>query len=70
MQPNACTVRTMRNDMAQAGSGAQHPRRRNGLPPEILEIMWPALQVGGASGTSCYSYSLEDLFVNSVALPA
>jgi len=27
-------------------------KKRNDLPPEILEIIWPALQVGGLSGMS------------------
>ncbi|KAE9372353.1 hypothetical protein N431DRAFT_439465 [Stipitochalara longipes BDJ] len=33
-------------------TGAEPPPRPNDLPPEILEIIWPALQVGGLSGMS------------------
>ena len=55
MQPNACAIRKVREDMVsseQSGANGEPPRRRNDLPPEILEIMWPALQVGGLSGMS------------------
>jgi len=54
MQPNACAIQKVKGDMTQSqpsGTGAE-PRRPNDLPPEILEIIWPALQVGGLSGMS------------------
>ncbi|KAJ5050460.1 uncharacterized protein L3040_002343 [Drepanopeziza brunnea f. sp. 'multigermtubi'] len=37
---------------AKSGAGGEAPRRRNDLPSEILEIVSPALRVGGLSGTS------------------
>jgi hypothetical protein len=52
MQPNICAIQKVKGDMAQpqpSGTGGE-PRRPNDLPPEILEIIWPALQVGGLSG--------------------
>ncbi|PSS12961.1 hypothetical protein M430DRAFT_143450 [Amorphotheca resinae ATCC 22711] len=54
MQPNACAVRKVAADMTGDGAnGEKDPRRsQNGLPPEILDIVWPALQVGGLSGMS------------------
>jgi hypothetical protein len=55
MQPNACAIRKVREDMVpseQSGANGEPPGRRNDLPPEILEILWPALQVGGLSGMS------------------
>jgi hypothetical protein len=55
MQPNACAVQKIKEDMApgqQSGAnGGGSPQRQNDLPPEIKEIIWPALQVGGLSGT-------------------
>jgi hypothetical protein len=54
MQPNACAIQKIKEDMApglQSGAnGGGSPRRQNDLPPEIKEIIWPALQVGGLSG--------------------
>jgi len=53
MQPNICAIQKVKGDMAQSQppkTGAEPPPRRNDLPPEILEIIWPALQVGGLSG--------------------
>ncbi|KAL2075298.1 hypothetical protein VTL71DRAFT_241 [Oculimacula yallundae] len=55
MQPNACAVKNFKDDMSQPsgpGESGEVPRRRNDLPPEILEIIVPALQVGGLSGLS------------------
>jgi hypothetical protein len=55
MQPNACAIRKVKEDMtkpsAESGANGESPQRRNDLPPEIIEIIWPALQVGGLSGT-------------------
>jgi hypothetical protein len=55
MQPNACTVRKIKEDMApgqeSGANGGGSPRGQNDLPPEIKEIIWPALQVGGLTGT-------------------
>jgi hypothetical protein len=54
MQPNACAIQKIKEDMApglQSGAnGGGSPRRQNDLPLEIKEIIWPALQVGGLSG--------------------
>jgi hypothetical protein len=64
MQPNACSVRRIKQDMTQQKSQsddgessfpeASRPPRRNGLPPEILQIIGPAFQVGGAVGRLFY----------------
>ncbi|CZS94483.1 uncharacterized protein RCO7_10089 [Rhynchosporium graminicola] len=37
---------------SRSGDRGEPPRRRNDLPPEILEIIVPALQIGGLSGMS------------------
>ena len=52
MQPNACAVRKVKEDMVRKGQDAeqQSPRRRNALPSEVMEIIVPALQVGGSAG--------------------
>ena len=55
MQPNACAIRKVKDDMTEkGGNGNGEPlpnrQRTERLPPEILEIMKPALQVGGLSG--------------------
>lgn len=52
MQPNACTVRRITDEMTGKGENGktERPERQNRLPPEILEIIQPALQVGGLSG--------------------
>ena len=54
MQPNACTVQKLKGDMAnpqQSGVNKDLSQRpRDDLPPEILEIIFPALQVGGLVG--------------------
>lgn len=53
MQPNVCTVKKVKDDMSQpsrTGESGEAPRRRNDLPPEVLDIIAPALQVGGISG--------------------
>ncbi|TVY84227.1 hypothetical protein LSUE1_G000540 [Lachnellula suecica] len=41
-------------DPARSGAsgGAAPPPRRNGLPPEIMEIVWPAIQYGALAGTT------------------
>ncbi|TVY91543.1 hypothetical protein LAWI1_G001747 [Lachnellula willkommii] len=36
---------------ASSSGGTEPPRRRNGLPPEILNIIWPAVQIGGLSAS-------------------
>ncbi len=55
MQPNACAIRKVQEDMTkpstESGANGGPPQHRNDLPPEIIEIIWPALQVGGLSGT-------------------
>lgn len=51
MQPNACAIRKVKDDMAKGAEGnGSLERPRDGLPPEILDVIWPALQVGGLSG--------------------
>jgi hypothetical protein len=54
MQPNACAIQKIKGDNTpgqQSGAnGGGSPQRQNDLPPEIKEIIWPALQVGGLSG--------------------
>jgi hypothetical protein len=55
MQPNACTVSKFKNDMAGKVAHQENPsnsQRDERLPPEILEIIKPALQVGALSGMS------------------
>ncbi|KUJ22205.1 uncharacterized protein LY89DRAFT_681491 [Mollisia scopiformis] len=55
MQPNACSIKKIKDDMTatpQSGEDSEGHRKRNGLPPEVIEIIWPALQVGGLSGLS------------------
>jgi hypothetical protein len=53
MQPNACAIRKVKDDITEkGGNGEPHskPQRDERLPPEILEILKPALQVGSLSG--------------------
>jgi len=52
MQPNACAVGKVKEDMVGKGQDEeqQSPRRRNDLPSEVMEIILPALQVGGSAG--------------------
>ena len=54
MQPNACSIKKIKDDMSQppssSGDSGDAPRRQNDLPPEVLDIIIPALQVGGISG--------------------
>jgi hypothetical protein len=51
MQLNACSVKRLKEDMGPQRPGdSEGPDEQNDLPPEILDIIWPALQVGGASG--------------------
>ncbi|TVY18407.1 hypothetical protein LARI1_G002667 [Lachnellula arida] len=57
MQPTPCTVQKIKDGMTDPGKpgatssgGTEPPRRTNGLPPEILNIIWPAVQIGGLSG--------------------
>ncbi|KAH7343019.1 hypothetical protein BKA65DRAFT_303336 [Rhexocercosporidium sp. MPI-PUGE-AT-0058] len=55
MQPNACSIKKIKDDMSQPskpGDSGDAPRRQNDLPPEVLEIIVPALQIGGISGMS------------------
>ncbi|KAH8806365.1 hypothetical protein F5882DRAFT_391836 [Hyaloscypha sp. PMI_1271] len=55
MQPNICAIQKVKGDMAQPQSSSREtgpPQSSDKLPPEILEIIWPALQVGGLSGMS------------------
>lgn len=59
MQPTPCTVQKIKDGMTDPGKpgagssssgGTEPPRRSYGLPPEILNIIWPAVQIGGLSG--------------------
>jgi hypothetical protein len=49
MQPTACTLRKLKGDMAGEEQKIEPGRQ---LSPEILEIIVPALKVGGISGMS------------------
>lgn len=66
MQPNACTVRKVKDDMIRKGGNGEDapPRSQERLPPEILDIIKPALQVGGLSGmlhSSILSLELQSI---------
>jgi len=58
MQPNVCTVQNLKEDMTgregkrerERERGNQPRRDHNELPPEILDIIVPALKVGGIAG--------------------
>ena len=53
MQPNVCAIQKVKGDMVEPPppkADGKPPRRQNALPPEVLDIIWPALQVGGLSG--------------------
>lgn len=53
MQPNACAIRKVKDDMTEKGGNGErpsNPQRNERLPPEILDIIKPALQVGCLSG--------------------
>jgi hypothetical protein len=69
MQPTICTTQKVKGDMSQSQSpkrDSEPPQKRNGLPPEILEIIWPALQVGGLSGMSLSSIRYIELYEDMV----
>jgi hypothetical protein len=57
MQPNVCTVQKLKEDMTGREGERERenqPRRhQNELPPEIFDIIVPALKVGGIAGKSC-----------------
>ena len=65
MQPNACAVRKVKDDMTGSGrdKGGELPRPRKSPPPDPFDALYPALQVGGLSGTlsACYLLSLPPL---------
>ena len=54
MQPNACAIRKVKDNMTGKGVDGEQPpltsQRKERLPSEILDIIKPALQVGGLSG--------------------
>jgi hypothetical protein len=53
MQPNACAVKRVKDDMMGKGDDGQSKPRggQKDLPPvEILDVIYPALQIGGLSG--------------------
>jgi hypothetical protein len=58
MQPNSCTLLKIKEDMSAPRGNDRHnsqePRWQNTLSPEILDILGPALQVGGLSGGSSF----------------
>lgn len=64
MQPNACTIRKVNEDMTQDPERS----RRSDLPPEVLEIILPGLQVGGASGMFIASVMKEGILHNGSPL--
>ena len=72
MHPNACAILKVRKDMAQpqqSVANAEPPRRQNDLPPEILEIIGPALQFGGLSGMDYPCFYLPNPCAFSRRLP-
>jgi hypothetical protein len=52
MQPNACAVRKVKDDMTgKGGDERTEPYRPQRDPaPNSLDVIYPALQVGGLSG--------------------
>ncbi len=53
MQPNVCAIQKVKGGMTQSpppGTDGGPPQPRKDSPPEIVEIIWPAIQVGGLSG--------------------
>jgi hypothetical protein len=69
MQPNICAIQKVKGDMAQSQPSRRDPEpppRRNDLPPEILEIIWPALQVGGLSGMSLNPIYYFELYRDTI----
>jgi hypothetical protein len=71
MQPNACTVRKVKEDMSKDGKKgdfypSERPKGAPLLPPEILDIIKPALQVGGLSGKSIVRLGLFVLLVKDL----
>lgn len=59
MQPNACAVRKLKDDMMPKDQDNEptEPRQpQTGPPPTALYIIYPALQVGGLTGmiVTCY----------------
>ena len=58
MQPHICTVLKVKEDMSTAGGEGEEKRktqtrqRQNELPSELLDIIVPALKVGGITGRS------------------
>lgn len=56
MQPNVCTVQKVKDDMTgsegERDREKQSQRRQNDFPPEILELIIPALKVGSVTGVS------------------
>lgn len=52
-------------------NGEKDPRRsQNGLPPEILDIVWPALQVGGLSGMLYHLNTIPHSFKRLISPPS
>ena len=71
MQPNACAVQKVKDDMTRdGGKGEHYPLKQEKgdklLPAEILDIIKPALQVGGLSGM--FDLFLQDLTLAPFAL--
>jgi hypothetical protein len=57
------------NSRSPSGANGENPRPKNDLPPEILEIVWPAFQIGGLSGMlnflPLWSFDLNSLLWTS-----
>jgi hypothetical protein len=62
MQPNACAVQKVKDGMTGSGTdkGEQPPRPQKRPTKDPFDVLYPALQVGGLSGTlsACYPLSI------------
>lgn len=61
MQPNACSIKKLRDDMAPnrqtpMGEDEDYVKERNRLPSEVVQILKSSLQVGGAAGMYLQTY--------------
>lgn len=72
MQPNACAIRKVKDDMTGKGGNGElplAPQRKERLPSEILDIIKPALQVGGLSGMLKYFLFLSSRLPSDASAP-
>ena len=72
MQPNVCTVQKIKGDMTGSGMDKgereEPPRPQKHHRPDPLDVLYPALQVGGLCGTfsACYMVTI----ITSALLPS